>query len=68
MVLPTTITCDLTCVLTYDLTCPPPPRTTVEPTEGARMQEYKKAEERGRAVGRCDEYYSSCPVSVFQLV
>ncbi|XP_043217454.1 uncharacterized protein LOC122379371 [Amphibalanus amphitrite] len=43
-------------------------RTTMEPTEGERMQEYKKAEERGRAVGRCDEYYSACPVSVFQLV
>ncbi|XP_037083350.1 uncharacterized protein LOC119103802 [Pollicipes pollicipes] len=43
-------------------------RTTVEPTEGERMQEYRKAEERGKAVGRCDEYYATCPVSVFKLM
>jgi len=43
-------------------------RTTVEPTEGERLKEYRKAEERGKAVGRCDEYYASCPVSVFKLM
>ena len=44
------------------------PRTTVEPSDGERMKEYRKAEERGKKVGRCDEYYAACPVSVFKLM
>jgi len=45
-------------------------RATVAPagSGGEGTNEYRKAAERGRAVGRCDEYYSVCPVSVFTMV